>query len=368
MKRKLLVIDHSAVVDLYRERERVLAKEYNYNVSMVIPNYWNEGSINVFLNNNDIFKIYNSKTLFTNRVPLFIYNPFTLIKAMINEKPDIIDIHEEPYSLAAIEVILLKKIFSSKSKVVFYSAQNILKKYPLPIRFFERIVCKNSHAAYTCSSEVTSVLRRRSFNGDITEIPLGIDEKIFFPRYYKRVDKFVFGFVGRIEKSKGILDLINALSLMESNNWECLIIGEGSLSEESKKLILEKKLEKKIKLIGSVEAEEIPDYLNQIDALVVPSITTKSWKEQFGRVIVEAFACGKPVIGSSSGAIPEVISDGGIIFTEGNVEELRLSLDNIITNKKLYKKISENALKRSKLYSWMEIAKQFDRIYKKLIK
>jgi glycosyltransferase involved in cell wall biosynthesis len=65
---------------------------------------------------------------------------------------------------------------------------------------------------------------------------------------------------------------------------------------------------------------------HQLDALVLPSETRHNWKEQFGRTLVEAMASGVPVIGSDSGAIPDVIGDAGLIFHEGNIEELTAAL------------------------------------------
>ncbi len=62
----------------------------------------------------------------------------------------------------------------------------------------------------------------------------------------------------------------------------------------------------------------------QLDVLVLPSRTTPTWKEQFGRVIVEALWCGVPVVGSDSGEIPWLIglTGGGLVFPEGDSEAL----------------------------------------------
>jgi glycosyltransferase involved in cell wall biosynthesis len=83
---------------------------------------------------------------------------------------------------------------------------------------------------------------------------------------------------------------------------------------------------------GSLPGEEIPAMLAELDVVVVPSRTMPNWKEQFGRVIVEAMACEVPVIGSDSGEIPNVIGEAGIIFPEGDAEALAVQLDNLLND------------------------------------
>jgi glycosyltransferase involved in cell wall biosynthesis len=78
----------------------------------------------------------------------------------------------------------------------------------------------------------------------------------------------------------------------------------------------------RIRWIRQVESLQVPDYVNLLDVLVLPSRTTSRWKEQFGRVLIEAMACEKPPVGSSSGEIPNVIGDAGLIFPEGDVQAL----------------------------------------------
>lgn len=71
------------------------------------------------------------------------------------------------------------------------------------------------------------------------------------------------------------------------------------------------------------KSEDLAYFYKIIDVLVLPSKTTKSWKEQFGRVLIEAMASGVKVVGSNSGAIPEVINGCGAIFKEGDVDDLK---------------------------------------------
>jgi glycosyltransferase involved in cell wall biosynthesis len=77
-----------------------------------------------------------------------------------------------------------------------------------------------------------------------------------------------------------------------------------------------------MELAGRVAYEEVPAFLRSLDALVLPSRTTPRWKEQFGRALAEAMACGVACLGSDSGAIPEVMGKGGLVFKEGDAKGL----------------------------------------------
>ena len=77
----------------------------------------------------------------------------------------------------------------------------------------------------------------------------------------------------------------------------------------------------------------MPDFYRSLDLLVLPSRTRPNWKEQFGRVLIEAMACGVPVLGSDSGEIPHVIGDAGIVFPEGDVEMLRCQVQRLMVDR-----------------------------------
>jgi len=70
----------------------------------------------------------------------------------------------------------------------------------------------------------------------------------------------------------------------------------------------------------------MPARYRELDVLVLPSLTRPNWKEQFGRVLIEAMACGVPVIGSSSGEIPRVVGAAGMLFRERSSSMLRQQL------------------------------------------
>ena len=104
------------------------------------------------------------------------------------------------------------------------------------------------------------------------------------------------------------------------------LIGTGPYATSLRALCVQLGIEKRVVLAGQVPSAEIPRALNELDVLVLPSLTRRNWKEQFGRILIEAMACEVPVVGSSSGEIPHLIADTGLIFPEGDVEALRDAL------------------------------------------
>jgi glycosyltransferase involved in cell wall biosynthesis len=115
----------------------------------------------------------------------------------------------------------------------------------------------------------------------------------------------------------------------------------------------------RVQFIEAVPHLDVPSYLHRADVLVLPSITTPSWKEQFGRVLVEAMACGIPVIGSDSGAIPEVIGGAGLVFKEGGSTDLANKISDLFSDTSLPEQYRSLGLKRVKeIYSDQAIGNQ----------
>ena len=124
-------------------------------------------------------------------------------------------------------------------------------------------------------------------------------------------------------------------------------------------------LRDRLVIINAVPHHDVPRYMNAMDALVLPSRTTPHWKEQFGHVLIEAMACGTPVIGSDSGAIPEVIDSAGLIFPEGDIDALAQHLRRLASHRDESRRLSQAGLARvHALYTHDTIAEQTARIYR----
>ena len=133
------------------------------------------------------------------------------------------------------------------------------------------------------------------------------------------------GYIGRIVPEKGIGILLRAAAQLDGD-WRLRLVGGGSARGETESLARSLGISEKVAFIGQLPSTDLPDQYRKLDALVLPSLTRPNWKEQFGRVLVEAMAGGVPVIGSDSGAIPGVIGDAGLIVPEGDVEALAAAL------------------------------------------
>jgi len=110
------------------------------------------------------------------------------------------------------------------------------------------------------------------------------------------------------------------------------LVGSGPYKAELMALAERLHIVERIEWIEWVASTDMPNQYHLLDVLVIPSLTRPNWKEQFGRVITEAMSSGVPVIGSDSGAIPDIIGDAGLIVPEGNIEALRDALDKLRCN------------------------------------
>jgi glycosyltransferase involved in cell wall biosynthesis len=131
----------------------------------------------------------------------------------------------------------------------------------------------------------------------------------------------MLGYVGRIVPEKGIADLINALALLPAH-YQLTLVGAGTDEQLLRTWADNLGVGKRIHWHDPIATSAMPAMMQSFTALVLPSRTTANWKEQFGRVIIEAMACGIPVIGSDSGEIPHVIGAGGATFPEGDAGAL----------------------------------------------
>src|SRR5262249_51530817 len=118
-------------------------------------------------------------------------------------------------------------------------------------------------------------------------------------------------------EEKGILVLLEAL-LGVRGDWRLHVVGSGPLAPLARQRADELGLSNRITWEGGVASRQMPERLRSFTMLVQPSLTRRHWKEQFGRAVMEAMACGIPVIASDSAEIPNVVGPAGLIVPEGD--------------------------------------------------
>jgi glycosyltransferase involved in cell wall biosynthesis len=137
-------------------------------------------------------------------------------------------------------------------------------------------------------------------------LPLGVDTTIFYPEPIQQAEKFIVLYVGRIHPLKGIHYLLESFSYLRLPNAELWLI--GSVSQEMQPL-LNRYVGDSIRYLGAKSHVELRTYYNQASVVVFPTLL-----DSFGLVILEAMACGKPVIATTHSAAPDIMSGNNIGF------------------------------------------------------
>ncbi len=371
-KIRVVRIAHASLTPALRGRERAIARCFpNVEMQVVTPPRWKESGVLVETVPDDYFPVIKAGTFLSKHIQLFAYNPFPIIRALRKHKPHIIDMDHEPYSVPCAEIIALRNLFAPGAKIVMQTAQNILKRYPPPFSFLEKRALKQVSAAYMCSETVREVLKTKNFTKPAVLAPFGIDSDLFYPREKKQKsadEPLTIGYVGRLMPAKGVLVLIEALGRIRDKNWRFLVVGDGERKELMREKLKEDGLLERTEFVGAVPYHETPEYFQKMDVLVVPTRTTAKIREQFGRVIIEAMACEVPVIGSTCGAIPEVIAEAGLIFPESDPQALAEAITQIINDEDLRKNLAVAGRKRVlENYTWNHAARQIYSAYLKVL-
>lgn len=376
---RVLLIGHSLVTRSNHRLPEELSGHPNIRLEVLAPDWWPEESRSVRQEKpfDPHYRVRQSRLLATAEPQpnLFAYRD-GLARALRELDPDILDVQEEPFSLAMGQVLTLRRALAPRARLIFYSFQNLPKRYPPPFSLFERWTLRTASAACVASSEIGHVLRRKGYGGRIDVSPPGVDPSVFRPLPEARADVRaaldiplaapVLGFLGRLTPEKGVQDAVAALPLV-ARETRLLVVGGGDRAPIEAQAWAAGVADRVI-FAGPVNRLEAPRYLAAIDALVVPSRTTSRWKEQFGRVIVEAALCGVPVIGSDSGAIPEVVGSTGLVVPEGDSRAIARAAALLQQQPGLAAELGARARARAlALFTWEKVAADRYLLYKDVL-
>ncbi len=278
---------------------------------------------------------------------------------------DVVHCWEEPYVLAAAQIA---RAVPPGARFVVATFQNISKRYPWPLSAFERRSMTRANAWIAFGSTVHDALATRELYAGkpARVIPPGVDTERFKPDQDLRRRMLmklgwptadpVVGFVGRFVPDKGIDVLLTALRSTAAP-WRALFVGGGPMEQDLRRFADEYR--GRVHVETSATHDDVPGWLNAMTILCAPSRTGRRWREQFGRMLIEAMACGVPVIASDSGEMPAVVGDAGSIVPEDDASRWAAEIDRVLANRVIYEQRAMQGLERARTrFAWPKVARE----------
>jgi len=364
------------MLDLNRDKFFILGRRQDIKIKIITPKMWPTTMYKLRSQDlsQDSIELAKLPVVFAGNEPWYFYL-HGLAKTIRTFNPDIIHVEQGTDALCYFQVHIIKKLFFKKFKTIFFTWVNWETKNRFPLSFIEKMNLRWASVAICGNQEARQLLINKDFLKPIYVLPqLGVDINIFKKTEIVKLKKslmldgFVIGYIGRLVEEKGILDLLEAFKLLDFKS-SLLLLGDGELKKGIKNWIEVNELRDRVRLLDPVINVEVIPYLNCLDMLVLPSRTTKKWKEQFGHVIIEAMACEVPVIGSDSAEIPNVIGNAGLIFKEGDIQDLANKITILYKDFALRAKIAKLGLERVRNnFTHEKIAEKTYKIYQEVLK
>lgn len=388
-KMRILVASHTYVIDQNNAKfKELVLLDRSIEVTIVTPSRWNAGGVHKQIikrkphqdSNIRIIPVFNFSL---SHQGLLTFGPM-IIPLLKQFKPDVIQVEQGIKSLAYAQFIMLSKILKIEAKNCFFSWWNIPYDRRLPYRWLEDFNLRHTDAFIAGNQDAANIIQSHGYKGPIRVLPnLGINENLFYPRRQPDLaiclgiqpKDFMIGYVGRFVFEKGITTLIKALENLKDLSWKLLLLGRGKLRSKIIEQTEKGGMKNRLIIVDSVPHENVPQYINLLNTLVLPSetnhdistLSARGWKEQFGHVLIEAMACKVPVIGSDCGEIPNVVGDAGIIFPEGDSRALEDCLRTLMEQPSLGKKLGEIGYRRvMKKYTNKALASELLEFYRQV--
>jgi glycosyltransferase involved in cell wall biosynthesis len=262
-------------------------------------------------------------------------------------KPTIIVLENDPVSRLGFE--LSRWCSKHSTKLVCQSYENVSRSFSntlryqgwkamfrnTPIHLLNYVMAKRVDGVLVVNHDSEVIFSEYGYP-KVTRIPLGYDKNVFFEDSQLRNEcrlklnlshnKVLIAFFGRLVREKGVHLLIEALSQLQDHSWSLLLDhlhdSNDGYAEEIRELIIQRGLSHRV-MYFSADHFEIANYMRAADLMIAPSLVISNFKEQYGRAIQEAMACGCVCLVSNSGNLPDLVGDISLVFEQNNVLSLR---------------------------------------------
>jgi glycosyltransferase involved in cell wall biosynthesis len=382
---RVLVIDHTAGIIPFRRKFSALAAQPGLELTVLAPSRWIENYRPVLAEpgNQDGFRLltgpviwpgYENRGFFTRGIR----------RALRQAKPELLHLWEEPYSLITLQSLLIRGYLAPRARVIFSSSDDRSLGFRYPYRpswlygAIERFTLRRADGATVINEGVRALLRTKGFQRptelithglDLEDYPCTLRTRAALPVRGKRP---VVGYFGRLTWQKGVDVLLESFARFRTH-WKgeaplLRIVGDGPERRTFEALAGELGLHGQVEFHPTVPHSEAPRVLSQFDLLVLPSRTVPTSRETFGRVLIEGMAAGCVVIGSDSGAIPEVLGDAGVIVPEGDAEALAGALERVLADPELAGALrARGGARVRERYTWAKIAGRLAGFYRMVL-
>ena len=380
---KVLMLSKALIVGPYQKKLEEMAAIDEIDLTVVVPPSWNDSSSPTRLEKTYTcgYEMIESRIILNGNYHLHFYPKLRGI--VRSTRPDVFHIDEEPYNLATFHAMRLAQ--SVQAKTVVFTWQNLYRRYPPPFNWMEQYVLNRTDALLVGNSEAAGVWRRKGYSGSVHLIPqFGVDPAIYYR--HQRVKKrgkisvfkrknvgplsrpsLVIGYVGRLVEEKGLEILLHAVRQL-TGPWMLQILGDGPDRRRLEQMAQWLGVAPRVTFDHKMPSSHLPNYFSGLDVLVLPSVSRTNWKEQFGRVLIEAMACDVITVGAQSGAIPEVIGDAGLTFAEGDVQALLTQLQLLLDDVALRETLRQRGRRRvTEHYTQAAIAHHTVDVYRQIM-
>lgn len=319
------MLSKACVVGAYQRKLEELARCPDLQLTCLVPPYWQQDGRRQVLEraHERGYRLAVAPVRFNGHFHL--WHLVGLRHWLQRVRPHVVHVDEEPYNLAT--GLALRQARAFGARCLIFTWQNLERQYPPPFAWWERYSLRVTDFALAGNREAARVLRHKGYRGPVAVVPqFGVDPDVFRPRPPAPHERFVVGYAGRLVEEKGLPLLLEAAAGLP-RDVHVEIVGSGPLEASLRQQAAALSITSRVAFRPHVPSTAMPDVVASWDALVLPSLTRSNWKEQFGRILVEAMASGVPCVGSDSGEIPQVLGDAGIVIPEGSAEALRAALD-----------------------------------------
>lgn len=355
---KVLRVYHGGRDAAHRARDRALV-EAGVDLTTIVPAAWSEGGAEQVLSP-EPWPVRELEVVRDGDVNRHRYARARDLRDVLNkETPDLVDLHEEPFAAVTRQWL---SVVPRHLPVVSYTAQNIDKRWPPPFAQWEKQALRRLTGIYPCSRQAASVVRGKGFAGEVTVLPLGIDPTLMYPGNQRHEDaEWVLVLVGRLVREKGIREAVEVLRLVQRQRpARLVVVGRGPEGDAIAG-------EPGVEVRPWATAAEVADLYRQAHVALLPSRATRTWVEQFGRVITEGQACGAVVCGWASGSIPEVGAGLVPLAPENDVAGLADRVLELVHDRATYQSMRDAGIERAQTLSWNSVARAQVAFYQRAV-